>query len=202
MPSPPAPPTTSDVAEELVALDTKLKQLKFEYEQYFLGSRPREPILVRADVNKLVTKYSNVGIQNTALRFKFNNLCARFFTMRRQWDETLRKIEAGTYERHIFKAKLHERARSEDVADAPSTATERANETTAGGTDLFAAYVEAKGRCGEDVKNLSREKLDELVARQRAAIREKTGCDDVRFRVVVEDGKAKLKATPLKARGA
>lgn len=183
-------------------LDTKLKQLKFEYEQYFLGSRPREPILVRADVNKLVTKYSNVGIQNTALRFKFNNLCARFFTMRRQWDETLRKIEAGTYERHIFKAKLNERARSDDVADAPIAAAERANETTAGGTDLFAAYVDAKGRCGEDVTNLSREKLDQLVARQRAAIREKTGCDDVRFRVVVEDGKAKLKATPVKARTA
>ncbi|RIL07595.1 MAG: hypothetical protein DCC71_02390 [Proteobacteria bacterium] len=204
MPSPPAPPTTSDVAEELILLDTKLKQLKFEYEQYFIGSRPREPVLTRADVNKLVTKYSNVGIQNTALRFKFNNLCARFFAMRRQWDETLRKIEAGTYERHVFKAKLHERERTECGPPVPPTgaATAQENETTAGGSDLYAAYVEAKGRCGEDVKGLSRDKLDDLVARQRAAIREKTGCDDVRFRVVVEGGKAKLKATPVKARSA
>lgn len=202
MPSPPPPTTTADVAEELVTLDVKLKQLKFEYEQYFIGSRPREPVLTRADVNKLVTKYSNTGIQNTALRFKFNNLCSRFFAMRRQWDETLRKIEAGTYERHVFKAKLHERERGID-GNAPTAAGARsasanANETTEGGTDLFEAYRTAKSSCGEDVKSLSRDKLDQLVEKQRAALKDKFGCDDVRFRVVVEGGKAKLKATPVK----
>lgn len=200
VPNPPAPTSTTDVAEELIVLDNKLKQLKFEYEQYFIGSRPREPVLTRADVQKLVAKYSNTGIQNTALRFKFNNLCSRFFTMRRQWDETLRKIEAGTYERHVFKAKLHERERGIDPsapvpADRPGTS---ANETTEGGTDLFEAYRNAKNACGEDLKSLSRAKLDQLVEKQRAALKQKFGCDDVRFRVVVEAGKAKLKATPVK----
>ena len=204
MPSAPPPTTTSDTAEDMVVLDNKLKQLKFEYEQYFIGSRPREPVLTRGDVNKLVAKYSNLGIQNTALRFKFNNLCSRFFAMRRQWDETLRKIEAGTYERHVFKAKLHERERGiEEEAPKPlaaATAPSR-NETTAGGTDLFDAYRAARQSCGEDVAGLSRAKLDQLVEKQRAAIQAKYGCHDVRFRVVVEDGKTKLKATPLKQPG-
>jgi hypothetical protein len=198
VPNPPAPTTTADVAEELVVLDNKLKQLKLEYDQYFIGSRPREPVLTRGDVQKLVAKYSNTGIQNTALRFKFNNLCARFYAMRRQWDEVLRKIEAGTYERHVFKAKLHERER--ELGDEPETsdAARSANETTDGGGDLFEAYRSAKSSCGEDVASLSREKLDQLVTRQRAALKERFGCDDVRFRVVVEGGKAKLKATPVK----
>jgi hypothetical protein len=113
--------------------------------------------------------------------------------MRRQWDEILRKIEAGTYERHVFRAKLHERERAAAPPAAPA-----ANETTDGGSDLFEAYRKAKGECGEDVASLSREKLDQLLAKQREAIRAKTGCEDVRFRVVVEDGKAKLKATPVK----
>ena len=39
---------------------------------------------------------------------------------------------------------------------------------------------------------------DQVIAKQRDAIRAKTGCDAVRFRVVVENGKAKLKATPVK----
>lgn len=199
MPNPPAPTTSVDVAEELVVLDNKLKQLKLEYEQYFIGSRPREPVLTRADVNKLVAKYSNTGIQNTALRFKFNNLCARFYAMRRQWDEVLRKIEAGTYERHVFKAKLHERERELGAEEPSSEAASRAdNETTDGGSDLFEAYRNAKSTCGEDVASLSREKLDQLVAKQRAALKERFDCDDVRFRVVVEGGKAKLKATPVK----
>lgn len=196
VPNAPQPVTTADTAEELIVLDHKLKQLRFEYEQYFVGSRPREPVLTRGDVNKLVAKYSNVGIQNTALRFKFNNLCSRFFAMRRQWDETLRKIEAGTYERHVFKAKLHERERG--VAPEPLPSAAAGNETTDGGTDLFEAYSKAKAACGEDVAALSREKLDQLVAKQREAIRAKTGCEEVRFRVVVENGKAKLKATPIK----
>jgi len=202
VPNPPPPSTTTDVAEDLIVLDTKIKQLKFEYEQYFIGSRPREPVLTRGDVNKLVTRYSNTGIQNTALRFKFNTLCSRFFAMRRQWDETLRKIEAGTYERHVFKAKLHERERGIQE-DAPKPLTSAAklsrDETTAGGTDLFEAYRSARHSCGEDVAGLSRAKLDRLVEKQRAAIQKKYGCDEVRFRVVVESGKTKLKATPLKS---
>jgi hypothetical protein len=197
VPSPPPPTSTAEVAEELVVLDNKLKQLRFEYEQYFMGSRPREPVLLRGEVQKIVAKYSNVGIQNTALRFKFNNLCSRLFTMRRQWDEIVRKIEAGTYSRHVFKASLHERDKQPSVQPAGSQ-TRAANETTEGGTDLFEAYRKAKLACGEDVASLSREKLDLLLTKQREAIRAKTGCADVRFRVVVEDGKTKVKATPLK----
>lgn len=201
VPNAPPPATTNEVADDMVVLDNKIKQLKFEYDQYFIGTRPREPILTRADVNKLVTRYSNTGIQNTALRFKFNTLCSRLFAMRRQWDETLRKIEAGTYERHIFKAKLHERERA--LADAVpaehAPASKRsADETTAGGTDLFEAYRNARASCGEDVSGVSRAKLDQLVAKQRAAIQQRYGCEEVRFRVVIEDGKAKLKATPVK----
>ena len=40
------------------------------------------------------------------------------------------------------------------------------------------------------------EKLDQLLAKQEKAIRDKYGVSGVDFRVVVEDGKAKLKASP------
>ena len=202
MPSPPPGHTTESIAEDLVVLENKIKQLKFEYEQYFLGGRPREPVLLRGDVQRLVTRYSNVGIQNTALRFKFNTLAARYFSLRRQWDAILKQIEEGAYKPHLFKAKLHERERGlsdTGPGDPPAAAAKRQkDETTAGGTDLFEAYCNARRECGEDPKGLSRDKLDQLVAQQRSAIQEKFGCDEVRFRVVVEAGKAKLKATPVK----
>jgi hypothetical protein len=204
VPSPPPPATTESIAEDLVVLENKIKQLKFEYEQYFMGGRPREPVMLRGDVQKVVTRYSNTGIQNTALRFRFNNLCARYYALRRQWDGILKQIEEGTYKPHLFKAKLHERERGllEEPGRAQPAPAAR-EETTAGGTDLFEAYCNARRQCGDDPAGISREKLDQLVARQRAAIREKFGCDEVRFRVVVEGGKARLKATPVKvaARG-
>jgi hypothetical protein len=182
---------TTAVGDDMVVLDNKLKQLKLEYEQYFIGFRPREPVMLRSEVNKLVARYSNTGIQNTALRFRFNNLCARFFAMRRQWDAVLRQIEEGTYRTHLFKAKLHERERREAREPAPS---DRAAETE----DLFESYLAARRDCGEDVKGLTRERLERLVETQRAAIQERFRCREVRFRVVIENGRTKLKATPVK----
>lgn len=205
VPAPPPPVTTESIAEDLVALENRIKQLKFEYEQYFMGGRPREPVMLRGDVQKIVARYSNVGIQNTALRFRFNNLCARFYALRRQWDTILKQIEEGTYKPHLFKAKLHERERgvaeATGAAPAPASAGRDREETTAGGTDLFEAYCDARRQCGDDPAGLSREKLDRLVAQQRAVIQERFGCSEVRFRVVVESGKAKLKATPVKTTG-
>jgi hypothetical protein len=198
VPNPPPQTSTADVAEELQTLDVKLKQLKFEYDQYFLGGRPREPVQTRSEVQKIVTRYSNTGIQNTALRFKFNNLCARYYALRRQWDEVLRKIEEGSYQPHRFKAKLHEKLRGVSDEAAPAAAKPSPEEVTAGGSDLFAAWCSARESCGEDLKGVTREKLDQLVDQQRAAIQQRTGCEDVRFRVVVENGKAKLKATPVR----
>lgn len=183
------------VDEDLQQLDIKLKQLKNEYEQYFLGSRKREPNQLRGEVNRMFNYYSNVPIQNTGLRFKFNNLRARFFSFRRHWDATLRKIEEGRYERHLFKADLRERS-------AAPTRPGRGSPEADPGTDeprgeLFESYRAARQACGQDTKGLTPDKLEQLLARQEASIRKRYGCDGVRFRVVVEDGKAKLKAKPV-----
>ncbi len=183
---------TRSVDEELQHLEIKIKQLKMEYEQYFMGSRPREPILTRGEVQKIVARFSNAPIQNTALRFRFNNLLARYHAFKRQWDAILKRIEDGTYERQVFRANLRDRER----ADARA-AKEKTGGATAGG-DLFDAYLAARKECGESTKGLDRARLDGVIAKQREAIQAKYGCQDVRFRVVVEDGKTKLKATPVR----
>jgi hypothetical protein len=183
------------VDEDLVVLDAKIKQLRNEYEQYFLGRRTREPYLLRQEVAKMVAYYANVPIQNTGYRFRFNNLRARFFALRRHWDLTLRKIEEGRYERHLFKAKLHERERpGEEPPAAPGQAA-----SGAAGEDLFERYVSAREACGQGAQGLTREKLEALLDAQAAAIRTRFGCAEVRFRVVVEDGKAKVRATPVRS---
>ena len=118
------------------------------------------------------------------MRFRFGSLCSRFQAFRRQWDETLRKIEAGTYGPHLEKLK---RKKGAPEKPAPvSTATD---------TDVYQAYMEARRACGQKVEGMDRTKVEAQLAKQRDAIRAKFGCEDVKFRVVVEDGKAKLKAS-------
>jgi hypothetical protein len=185
---------TETLDEELRMLDFKLAQLKRDYDQYFLGNRPREPVQLRGEINKAVIELTNTAIKNTASRFKFTSICSRYQAFRRQWDETLRKIEAGTYERHRFKARLHEHE-----TDAPSAASAA---PAALADDLFESYVEARRQCGENVKGLTREKLDGVLAQQRAALCAKFGEGaQFRFRVQIEGGKARLKATRVKATG-
>ena len=181
---------TASLDEEIEVLDRKLGQLKREYDQYFLGARPREPILLKGEVYKKVAFLSQQPIQNTALRFRFGSICSRYQSMRRQWEEILRKMEAGTYERHKFKADLHERVRETDGGPPASAAAAPSRD------DLFDAYVEARRACGQSVKGLTREKLEKVLDKQREGLRERFGDKaSFRFRVVVEDGQVRLKAS-------
>jgi len=173
--------------QELEILSRKLNQLKLAYDQYFLGSRPREPISLRDEIQKAVLTYSNEAIQNTALRFKFGSINSRYQACKRQWAETLRKIELGTYERHRFRAKLRER----NVDDAEPARAQHSDRES----NIYDAYLEARRSCGQPVEALDPAKLDAILDKQRAALRERFGDCEVKFRVVVEAGKAKLKAS-------
>jgi hypothetical protein len=183
-----------EVVEDLQLLDVKLKMLKNEYEQYFMGTRQREPFLLRGEVQKMVSYYANVPIRNTGHRFKFNNLRARFFAFRRHWDRILREIEEGRYERHLFKANLRERERTEP----PGSPRPGAGEKAAKPEDVFESYLSAREACGQGTAGITRKKLDTLMQKQAAQLTSKLGCQDVKFRVVVEGGKAKLKVSPVR----
>lgn len=180
--------------DDLQLIDIKVKQLRNEYEQYFMGSRKREPSLLRGEVTKMVNYYSNVSIQNTGLRFRFNNLRSRFFSFRRYWDTTLRKIEEGRYERHRFKANMRDRGRGEPA----KTGAQKGAKSGKGKSDLFERYLEARQSCGQGAEGVTREKLQSLLAKQEKQIRERFGVEKVSFRVVVENGRAKLKASPVR----
>ncbi len=192
----------STIEEDLHELDRKLKQLKLDYEQYFLGTRPREPVILRGDVQKMVHIFTNNPIPNTGLRFRFNSLCSRFQSFKRQWDETLRKIEAGTYKRHRFKADLHEKQR---IGATQRDLDAEANGAVAlyrGTPNLFDDYRSARESCGQNVGGLTQKKLERVIAKQTSQLRQRFGGDaDFRFRVVVEGGKAKLKASRIKPSG-
>jgi hypothetical protein len=190
----PAAPTTE---EELKQLEIKLGQLKLEYEKYFLGNRPTEPAQMRSEVQKIIIRWSNTRITNTAQRFKFNSLNGRFQAFKRQWDSVLRQIEAGTYKRHVFKADLHDRERGLAQSGSGSTGPGSNRATNAheqSGEALFEAYRDALLATGQKTNGLTPDKLQRAVEKQESAIKQKYGCDRVDFTVIVSGGRVKLKA--------
>ncbi len=60
---------------------------------------------------------------------------------------------------------------------------------------LYKVYMDAKKRTGE-ASNLSVDALRSQIAKQVPQIRQKHGCEQVDFKVVLKDGKAMLKAIP------
>lgn len=177
--------------EEIKMVEIKMKQLKLEYEKYFLGSRPTEPVMLRGEVQKGMIKWSNTRITNTALRFKFNSLNGRYQAYKRQWDNILRQIEAGTYKRHLFKADLRDRERG-IAPDAPAAGAKDRKPPSK--KELFETYRDALAATGQDASKISPAKLDAALKKQEAALKKKLGCERVDFKVIVQGGKVKLKA--------
>jgi len=183
------------IDDDLQKVEVKLSQLKRDYEQYFLGIRKREPINLRREVEKILRYWGNMHIPKAAARFRFNNLNSRFFSYRQMWERVVREIENGTYKRDVFKAKLHERERG--IGEKPAKRSE-ASESVDRERETIAAYLDARLACGQANKGLSEAKVRSILEDQRKTLKEKYGCRDIQFRVEVIDGKAMLKASPVR----
>lgn len=63
---------------------------------------------------------------------------------------------------------------------------------------VFDDFVATRTRLGDSLENFTYEKFERTLRKNRSAIQQKHGCRRVRFRVYVKDGKAALKASPVR----
>lgn len=63
---------------------------------------------------------------------------------------------------------------------------------------VYDQFVSVKQQCNESTAGLTYQKFSEKLVKNRDDLMAKTGCKEVRFTVYVKDGKAALKATPVK----
>ena len=190
--------TESDEINELLDdLDQSLKRLRMEYEQFFLGSMKREPQVLKGKVQKTIVRLVNEPPRNARQKFRFNTLNSRFQVYRQLWGRTMRQMEDGTYKRDKFKLKM----RGQDAAEAQQdkAAAARAPRSKPGKSSaidqLHGALLSARKRTGESGKVVSAEDLGRHVRKQIEAIRAEHGDVKVKFKVVVENNQAKVKAT-------
>ncbi len=65
--------------------------------------------------------------------------------------------------------------------------------------EVYDQFVVTKKQCGENVDKLTFDAFSAKLDKNKQAVMDKTGCIDVGFRVYIKDGKAALKATPVKS---
>ena len=86
-----APKTEIDRA--LVQLEGELRKLEGEYSLFFAGRLPRPPWESRTRVDGLVKRLDRTHMQNTAERFRFSTLQARYASFCELWERALRAKE-------------------------------------------------------------------------------------------------------------
>ncbi len=181
------------IADDILKLDQQLSELIAKYEQYFIGLEKREPLQLLADVQKMVRRYTGVPINNTMYKHRFNMLVARLNTYREHWNRILKLMEEGKYSRDRFIRDLHQRqsATPENRHDETGRAEAEAESDL---DRIVREFREARKLCSLSTEKVTRELIAATIEKQKPALTAKLGTENFTFRVVVEDGKPKLKA--------
>ena len=199
------------ISDLLDSLDQKILRLRNEYEQFFVGVVKREPVEKREEVAALIRRIGRERINNTAQKFRYQQLRARFTSFSMYWNRTVKQLEEGTHRRDLFRVRLREQTEKErqvDTAGAPREAAaqpvkRRTIDTVHDRKALQRVYQDfltVRARCRERTDNVQFDKMVQFMEKQTQAIKKQYACNAVRFEVVEDHGKAKLKAIPVKNR--
>lgn len=173
--------------------------LKLAYEKYFAGVDAVEPMRDREAMVRMVRDLSLVPIQNSTQLHRWRTLKARWGSMDLYFTRNLVQIERGTHPRFKFRADLHEKQRQAAIAQGqaapPAPEAPNAEREDAIYRQVFDKFMEARQSCGQST-DMDFESMKKTLRQQVRQIKAQFKCTSVKFRVTVEDGKARLKAVP------
>jgi hypothetical protein len=183
------------LVEDLTRFEQQLGELITRYEQYFIGLEKREPLPLLSEVEKIVRRYAGTPINNTMYKHKFTMLVARFNTYREHWNRIIRLIEEGRYSRDRFISDLHLRQGGPAVSSRGEFGRQQQDNEL---ERVYQEFREARKACNLPVDKLSRDLVAATIEKKKPALAARLGTDDLTFRVVVENGKPKIKARQRK----
>ena len=81
---------------------------------------------------------------------------------------------------------------------AAATGESKAADGTEEWLGVYDDFIRTKRECNEPTEGLTFEKFSQTLKKNRDALMQRHGCKRVRFAVYVKEGRASLKATPVK----
>ncbi len=179
--------------EVLAKLGNDVEDLKRDYEQYFMGMQRIPPEREFVRIQGIIRKLKNIYSSNTAVKFRLESLVAKFQSYARYWSRIMHEIEEGRYVRDKFKADLRVGKAAGPGQAAKPSGDKKFDEDM---DNLYKEYMMARIECNQTTEGLNKEKLKDSIKKSIPQLRQRYKGKDVKFRVVVEGGKAKLKAVP------
>ena len=187
---PEVPDDSKQIEKNLDELDNSITALKREYDIFFSGGSKTLPLSSQRKIEKTIKRYSNLVGLSYAHRFRYNTIVARFNTYLELWNKQMRMKEEGRTPTGGLVVQQAENKQKGSTAE-PDTGDNKLK-------NLFQEYVRTRQQTGEGAPKLNFQGFCQLITKQKEAIVQKYNCKDVDFYVKVEDGRAKLKARPVK----
>ncbi len=182
----------SSLNETFDQLSRDIRLLQIEFEKFFNGALPVPPDEMRNRIQLQIRQLRNLKQVSTLDAFRLGDIEARFNSYNELFNRRIRDREEG---------------RRAGAVHPPAPAAQRFDPRQGinfGGRfepeAVEALYNGLASRPG-DGPRFDLDSFEKYLARQVAALREKTGCDQVQFRLAEEDGKLKLKARPVPRAG-
>jgi hypothetical protein len=191
------------VGGRLDEVEQKMFVLKIDYEKYFSGIDRIEPLREREELRRQMRDFLDEPMHNSVQRFRYQTLKARFQSLELYWQRNLTLMERGTHPKMRFRADT-KAARASQPEVQPLAAEQievlRQRQETQEREErayrlVYDKYIEARSRCGQST-DMSFDAVRDALKKQVRQIKSTFTCESVKFRIVVEDGKAKVKALP------
>jgi hypothetical protein len=189
-------------------LEQRMFVLKINYEKYFSGIERVEPLRERDDVKRLLRDMTEQRTGNSTQRFRLQTLKARFQSLELYWTRNLVLVERGTHPKMRFRADARSTgtgAKTPDALSAEQREVLRQRQETAEREErayraVYDAFLAARAQVGQST-DLAFETMRDTLRTQARQIKSSYQCEAVKFRVVLEDGKARVKAVPISGGG-
>lgn len=180
------------IEEQLSRLEEDIRRLKIEFDIYFNGASKRPPYDTKGRVDTLIKRVADDRTLTFAQRYRYNSLAARYSSFRDMWRRTMQGREEGRDAVSAARATAKEEIRSE--TERVSFVCLDAGKEVQTVKNLYDSLLEAKRRCGEPTEDFSFPRFHRLIASKAEGLKERLGCDKVKFSVAIEAGHVSFKA--------
>ena len=178
--------------EQLTRLEDDIRRMRIEFDIFFNGGAKRPPYDTKGRVETLLKRLGDDRTLTYAQRYRYNSLAARYNAFRDLWRRTMQGREEGRDAVSVHRASAKEV--STPRPPPVSFVCADAHRDVEVVKNLFDSLVEAKRLCGEPTEDLSFPKFHRLIASKADGVKQKNGCERVRFSVSVENGHVSFKA--------
>jgi len=189
--------------QDIAQLETLLRQLEKEYDQFFCGLLRREPTATENTFLAIVR--ANVGrpIQNPALGFKYTSVVARYNAFRTVWTRKLREKEEGRVGgscvvRHVAPPRPEPRHPAHTAANPGEYLSSDPLHEPRHLEQFFETYRRLREESGEPTAKLRVESFQKALAEKVEKIKREQGCEAVLIRVTKEQGRTRIVAKPFR----